>query len=517
MTQTVVMSGRARWWGLAAMVVALLVVGIDTMVLNVALPTLATQLGATTTQLQWLTDAYTLAFAGLLLPAGLLGDRFGRKRLLVGALLLFGVASVLAAMSGTATELIWTRAAMGVGAAAIMPLTMSVLPAMFEPAQRTRAVAILTASVAVGLPLGPLLGGWLLQHFWWGSVFLINVPVVALAVVGAVLFVPESANPSTPRLDLAGTVLSVLAITGVVYGIIEVPDRSWGDVTVLVSLGTGLAATVAFVIWERRAEVPLVDLALFRNRRFTTATAAATGVSFVMFGAFFLLPLYLQSVTGTNSLGTGVRLLPMVGGLLIGGLASEKLATRFGVRTVITTGLGLLGAGMLLMALVTVHTGYGQVAIALSVTGLALGLALAPAMDTVLGELPEHKSGVGTALATTSRQVGAALSIAILGSLLNSVYRGQLDTLPAGIPQHAADAARENVGAAVTVAGRLGGTPGDALATAAREAFVTGMSTVMWVCVGFSALVAIGAYAFLPRKAAARIPPRVDRSETMVV
>jgi EmrB/QacA subfamily drug resistance transporter len=499
------------------MVVALLVVGIDTMVLNVALPTLATRLGATTTQLQWLTDAYTLALAGLLLPAGLLGDRFGRKRLLVGALALFGVASVLAAASGTAAELIWTRAAMGVGAATIMPLTMSVLPAMFEPAQRTRAVAILTASVAVGLPLGPLLGGWLLQHFWWGSVFLINVPVVALAVAGTVLFVPESANPSAPRLDLTGSVLSVLAITGVVYGIIEVPDRGWGDAAVLVSLGAGIAAGVAFLVWERRAEVPLVDLDLFRNRRFTAATGAATGVSFVMFGAFFMLPLYLQSVTGTDSLGTGVRLLPMVGGLLVGGLASEKLARRFGVRAVITTGLGLLGAGMLLMALVTVHTGDAQVATALGITGLALGLALAPAMDTVLGELPEHKSGVGTALATTSRQVGAALSVAILGSLLNSVYRGRLDDLPAGIPQQTADAARENVGAAVTVAGKLGGAPGDALAGAAREAFVAGMSTVMWVCVGLSVLIALGAFAFLPRKDQAQTSSEVAQSETMVV
>jgi EmrB/QacA subfamily drug resistance transporter len=442
------------------MVAALLVVGLDTMVLNVALPTLARDLHAGTTDLQWLTDSYTLTFAGLLLPAGLLGDRFGRKRFLIGAIVLFGAASVLAAYSATIGELIWTRAVMGIGAAAIMPLTLSVLPTMFDKQERTKAVAMLTASVAVGLPLGPLLGGWMLQHFWWGSVFLINVPVAVVAILGVALLVPESADPAAPRLDLTGTVLSVLSIVGLVYGIIQVPADGWGDPVVLVSLVTGVVALAAFLAWERKVPNPLVDLNLFRNKRFTWATGAATGVSFVMFGAFFLLPLYFQNVTGTDAMGTGLRLLPLVGGLLLGGLASEKVATRFGVRSVVTAGLLLLGAGLLILATIEVGTGFGVVAIALGVAGLGLGTALAPAMDTVLGELPEAAAGVGSALATTARQVGAALSIAILGSLFNSVQRSHL------------------------------GDP--------RDAFVAGMSVVMWVCVAISVLVAAAFAVFMP-------------------
>jgi MFS family permease len=475
------------------MVAAMLVVGLDTMVLNVALPTLATQLHAGTTELQWLTDSYTLAFAGLLLPAGLLGDRFGRKRLLIGAIALFGAASVFAAYSGSTGELIWTRAVMGVGAAAIMPLTLSVLPAMFGKEERTKAVAMLTASVAVGLPLGPLLGGWLLQHFWWGSVFLINVPVAVIAIAGVALLVPESADPSAPRLDLIGTVLSVLAIVGLVYGIIQLPADGWGDPVVLTSLAAGVIALAAFLAWERktaalsgipapgraghagrashaRPSSPLVDLNLFRNKRFTWSVGAATGVSFVMFGAFFLLPLYFQNVTGTDSMGTGLRLLPLIGGLLVGGLASEKVATRFGVRAVVTAGLLLLGAGLLVLATVHTGTGYGPVAAALGVAGLGLGTALAPAMDTVLGELPETKTGVGSALASTCRQVGAALSVAILGSVFNTVQRAHLPGPP-------------------------------------REAFVAGMSVVMWVCVAISVLVAVAFAVFMPGRRAATEEP----------
>jgi EmrB/QacA subfamily drug resistance transporter len=451
-----------RWWGLVAMVIALLVVGLDTMVLNVALPTLAERLDAGTTQLQWVTDAYTLALAGLLLPAGVLGDRFGRKRMILGALVVFGVASVLASQAGDATELIWARAAMGAGAAVLLPLTLSILPAMFAEAERARAVAVLTASVAVGLPLGPLVGGWMLAHFWWGSVFLLNVPVVGLALVGVALLVPESRDPAAPRLDLPGAVLSGLGICGLVYGIIQVPADGWTDPVVLLSLAAGLAALVAFLAWQRRAALPLVDLGMFANRRFAWATGAATAVSFVLFGTFFVLPLYLQNVTGTNAQGTGLRLLPIVGGLLVGGLASERLVGRFGVRTVITAGLGLLGAGLLLLALVEVGTGYGLVATALAVAGAGLGTSMSAAMDTVLGELPANRTGVGSALASTCRQVGCARSVAILGSLLTSVSRHH------------------------------GGDP--------RVAFVAGMSVVMWVCVAVTVLMAAAVATFLPAK-----------------
>src|SRR5579859_1632336 len=312
--------GSGRWWALGALVMSALVLGLDMTILVTALPTLSRQLGATTSQLQWMSDAYTLALAGLLLPAGFLADRYGRRRLLLGGLLLFGLASVVASRMTSADGLIWMRALMGVGAAVILPLTLSILPTVFSEQERPRAVALAGAGAFLGLPLGPLVAGWLLTHFAWGSVFLINAPVVALAMVGAWLFIPESQDRQARPLDWLGVLLEVAGVTAIVYGIIEEPARGWGDALVLVTLLGGLALLAAFVAWELRNRSPLIDLRLFRNRSFAWATLAFVVVGFGLTGLLFILAPYLQVVEGADAQATGIRLLPMIGSLMVGAL-----------------------------------------------------------------------------------------------------------------------------------------------------------------------------------------------------
>jgi EmrB/QacA subfamily drug resistance transporter len=472
-----------RWWALAALVASMLVLGFDMTILNVALPTMAGQLDASTGEQQWMADAYVIVFAALMLPAGLLGDRFGRRRMLITGLGIFLVGSLVGTLVDSVELVVVARAVMGIGGALVMPLAMAVLPALFAPGERTKAVGMVSAAAALGAPLGPILGGWLLDHFWWGSIFLVNVPMVAIGITACVFLLPETTDPSSPKVDIASTALTAAGLGTLIYAIIEAPVRGWGDPLVLGMLAGAAVLISALVLRERRVPRPMLDMSLLRNRGFLLNTLAATLVMFVLSGLMFVLPQYLQAVLGHDAFGTGVRLLPMMGGLLVAARGAEPVVRRFGPRAVISCGLVVLAFAAILGSRTTVDSGYGFTALWLTVAGLGFGFAVVPSMDSALGALPVERAGSGTGLLMTVRQVGSAIGIALLGSLLAGVYADRLDTgkLPAG----AADTAGDSVVAAHSVADRLGVF---GLIDSANEAYVDGMATVLLVS-GIAALV----------------------------
>src|SRR4051794_18363103 len=318
-------TSKSRWYALAALALSTLAIGLDTTILSVALPTLSRDLHASTGDLQWFTNAYLLVLAAALLPAGMLGDRFGRKKLLLGALFVFGAASAACAWAGSTGELIAARTVLGLGAAVLMPLSGAVLTVLFDDKDRSRALSIWLTASALGIPLGPLLGGWLLDNFWWGSVFLINVPLVGVALLAVALWVPESHGDRTRRFDLLGVLLSAAGLVALTYGIIEAGDRGWGDARSLLTMIGGAVLLGAFVVWQRRSRQPLVDLGLFRSRAFTGGAVLATVASFAMLGLLFALPQYFSAVGGQDAFGSGLRLLPVIGGLLLGARTAEKV------------------------------------------------------------------------------------------------------------------------------------------------------------------------------------------------
>ncbi|MCT7350714.1 MFS transporter [Streptomyces lavendulocolor] len=482
-----------RWWALAALGVGVLTLGFDITIMNVALPTIATELSVGTDALQWMVNAYVLVLAGLMLACGALGDRYGRKRLIQIGLLVFALASALAAWADSAGVVIAARALMGVGGAILLPIAFAVLAVLFAPHERGRAVSVLVMGLGVGIPLGPIIGGYLLQHYWWGSIFLINVPVVAIAMVAIALLLPESRDPAPPRPDVPGGLLSTAGLVALVYGLIEAPGRGWGEPLVLGTLAVGLVLLALFVRWELRTPQPMIDLRLFRRAQFLWGSLAGVLVTFGMLGLLFVVPQYLQLVQGYDALGTGLRLLPLIGGLVVGAPAGEKLAARTGYRLPVTVGLLVLAGGLAVGAATDVDTGYGFVAGWLAVVGLGIGMALSPAMEAVLGALPPERSGSGTAITMTLRQAGGALGVAVLGSLLAQGYTDKLAT-PSQLPVPAADAARDSVAGALAVAERLN-LP--ALADSAKDAYVHGMTLVLLATAAIALLSAALTAAFL--------------------
>src|SRR4051794_1015470 len=463
-----------RWWVLGALILSVILVGLDSTILNVALPTLAADLGASTAQLQWIVDAFVLVLAGLLLPAGAVADRFGRRPVLVGGIAVFTLGSLAAAYSGTATWLIVARAVMGVGAAVIMTVPLAVLPSLFAADERPKAVATITVALGLGLPLGPIVGGWLLEHLWWGSVFLINVPLGVAAAVGVALLLPDTREPSPAPVDVLGAVLSTAGLVAVVYAVVEAPGQGWTSASVLSAGGAGVVLLAAFVLWERRTAAPMVDLSLLSRPRFTWGTVSATVAMFAMLGLLFVVPLYLQSVRGFDPLGTGLRLLPVILGLVVGAKVGERLTVRLGSRIPVVSGLLAIAAALVWGSTLEVGTAYGVMSGWLAVTGVGLGLTITPAMDAVLGEVPPEHSGSGTALTMALRQVGGALGVAVLGSLASAAYTGRLDV--SGLPGPAASAVEDSVAGGMAVARALGSR---ALADDVTGAYVHAMTVVL--------------------------------------
>ncbi len=494
--------GSRRWWALGALALALLVVGLDGTVLSIALPTLSTELHATTSQLQWFVDAYLLVLAASLLPAGLLGDRFGRKKLLLAALAVFGVASLACAYASSSGMLIGARVVLGLSAAFLMPLSMAVLPVLFSPEERPRALGIWVTATAASFPIGPIVGGWLLDNFWWGSVFLINLPVVALGLIAVAVLVPESRNPRAARLDVVGALTSSLGLAGLTYGFIEAGEKGWGDGRALGALAAGAVVLAAFAAWQRRGTrrpdgQPLVDLRLFRSASFTWGTILATLMNFALFGLLFTLPQYFQAVQGEDALGVGLRLLPLIGGLVIGARVGGRMAPRAGAKLTVAVGFALTSAGLALGAATGAGSGYGFVATWITVIGLGAGFAMPTALDAAIGALTAERAGVGSGLIQAVRQVGGAIGVAVLGTVLNSAYRGRLDLT--GLPAQAAGAARESVATGVAVARELGSQP---LLGVVRNAFVHGMDVMFGVCAALAVVATLLALTLLPSRSA---------------
>ncbi|WP_307853486.1 MFS transporter [Kitasatospora sp. RG8] len=475
-----------RWLALVAVALSVLVISFDMTILNVALPTLASQLQATTGQQQWIVDSYTVVFAAAMLPAGLIGDRFGRRRTLTVGLALFGLASAVGMLADSPGTLIAARAAMGLAGALVMPMSMAVIPGLFPSGEQRRATALLAAALAAGAPLGPLIGGFLLQHFWWGAVFVINIPLTAIGIVACVLLLPETRNPAAPAIDLPATVLGAGGLAALTFGIIEGPDRGWADPLVLGMIVGSLVALTALVLRSRRQRDPMLDLALLADPTFGWSAVAATLVSLVLFGAFFVLPLYFQSVLGADAFGTGLRLMPMMLGLMVAAKLSDRLVTRIGARAVITVGLAVLAAALLLGSRTEASDGYGLAAAWLTLLGLGMGLSLITAQASALLTLPPARAGVGAGLIQTLRQVGGAIGVAVFGSLLAGSYRGALDTTALS-----ADAAHK-AGQSVVAADAVAAATGDgALAASAHAAYVHGMTVVLLVAGGIAVLSAV--------------------------
>jgi EmrB/QacA subfamily drug resistance transporter len=507
---------QQRWWALGVLCLSLVVLAMDNTILNVALPTLAQDLGATGSQLQWMVDAYLLVFAGLLLTMGARGDRFGRKLALDAGLLVFVAASAASAFAGSAEVLIAARAAMGIGAALIMPATLSIITNIFPPTERGRAIGVWAGMAALGVVMGPVVGGWLLEHFWWGSVFLINLPVVALALLAGWPLVPNSRDPSATPLDPTGAALSVAALVTLVYGIIQAPEDGWTDPVVLGAFGVAAVLAVAFIWWERRIQHPMLPMGFFRDPRFSAASGAIAMAFFALFGSVFLLTQHLQFVLGYTPLQAGVRILP-VAALAVAAPLAARLTEGIGAKLVVAAGLLVVAGALWVLSTVQLGDGYGRVAAALALLGIGMGLVVAPATESIMGSVPLAKAGVGSAMNDTTRQVGGALGVAVLGSILAASYGAAIQPTLRGAPPQVAQTAGDSIGAAATIAAQLG-PQGRGLLEAARSAFIQGMGDALQVGAGVAALAALPVLLFLPARATGTMnEPRPGRRRDPVI
>jgi EmrB/QacA subfamily drug resistance transporter len=464
---------------LAAMCLALVMVVAGVSMLATALPNLAADLGASQSSQQWIVDAYALTLAALLLPAGALGDRFGRRGALIAGILLFGVASALAATAGSPSTLIGFRAVMGVGAALLMPGTLSTITSVFPPEERARAVGIWAGFAGAGGTLGIVFSGALLEEFYWGSIFLVGAALAAIALVAVILVVPSTKSTEHVALDPAGAVLSALGIGLLVLGIIEGPDRGWSDPVTLVGLIGGVFFITAFLLAELRSKAPMLDPRLFAHRGFATGSASLFLQFFAMFGFFFVSLQFLQLVLGYSTLTAAAALMPMALIMLPISAVSGTLSEKYGHKLIGGAGLVVSAAGFGLFATLGPDSGYLSFLVATLVIGAGAALAMTPATNAIVASLPRAKQGVASAVNDTSRELGAAFGIAVLGSAFNTGYRGEIDGHLGGLPSGVADQVREAPAIAVQVAKNLPG--GSALADAARDAFTVGMRYSVFV------------------------------------
>ena len=487
-----------RWKTLGVLSLSLVIIGLDNTILNVALPTLQDEFDASASKLQWMVDSYLLVFAGLLLVFGTLGDRFGRKLALQAGVSIFGLASLGALVADSANEVIAVRAAMGVGAALIMPATLSIIANVFTGAERGKAIAIWAALAAVGIGLGPLTGGLLLEWFDWSSVFLVNVPFAAAALLLGIRYVPESRDPRPGSFDLLGAVLSTAGFTVLVYAIIEAPERGWTSVLVLGAIAASVALLGAFLWWERRIEEPMLDLGFFRSARFSVGTAAVSVAFFALLGAIFAMTQYLQFAHGYSAIEAGALMSPIALGLMMGAGSSSRAVHRLGISRVVAAGLS--GLAILLAFTVLFEPDTGGLVLAAWFFGLALamGWVMAPATDAVVGAVPKAKTGIASATNTVARMVSGALGVAVVGSLVSSLYSNEVDSSLAGLPAEAQTRAEDSVGAASAIAAQLPADVATRLVATAADAFTQAMGIGLLVAAALAAATAVVVARFLP-------------------
>jgi EmrB/QacA subfamily drug resistance transporter len=500
---------RRRWGILAILCLSVFLIVLDNTIINVALPTLNQELGATTSQLQWIVDAYTLVFAGLLLAAGSLGDRLGRKGALQIGLVLFGVFSGIGAFSDTPGQLITFRGLMGIGAALIFPATLAILVNVFrDPRERAKAIAIWSATSGLSVALGPVTGGWLLEHFWWGSVLFVNIPIVAVSVVLVGLFVPSSRDPHVLRFDPAGMVLSIAGVTALVWAIIEGPHHGWTSSSSFAGFGAGILLLAAFILWEQRNDHPMLDVGVFTRPRFTAGSVSITIAFFGLFGFIFLVTQYFQFVRGYSPLSAGVHTVPFAVFTAIAAPNSARLVNWVGTKVVVTGGLVSMAIGLAIAGSLPVDVPYWAIVISMGFISSGLGLVMAPATEAIMGSLPAEKAGVGSAVNDTTREFGGTLGVAILGSLFSSAYGSKLVDLLQGtpLPAEALEASKESVGAAFQITNQVtaqsGPEAGQAMKDAVDAAFMDGYQLASWVAAGLLVAGAVLAYLFLPARAA---------------
>jgi EmrB/QacA subfamily drug resistance transporter len=484
---------------------AALIINLDNTILNVALPTLVRSLHATSSQLQWIVDSYAMVFAGLLLVGGSLADRLGRRRFFLCGLTIFAAGSCGAALSGSVDLLIAFRAVMGAGAALTIPSSLSIVNDVFrDPKERAQAIGAWGGTIGLGIAIGPIAGGLLLARFWWGSIFLVNVPIVIAAFVGAALLVPDSKNPSAARPDPGGAALSILGLGALLWAIIEGPTRGWSSPSVLVAGGMSVITIGSFVVWESRSNHPMLKLSFFRDRRFSiAATAELLGV-FGLMGALFLQTQFLQFDLGYSPLQAGIRILPTAATLVVAALLSPLIARRIGVKRTVATALVFIAGGLWQISTTSsILTTYGDVLPGLLLIGIGAGLLLPTATNSVVGAVPQGDSGMGSAINAVALQTGGALGVAVIGSVAATRYKDHMSAALTGrhLPETVSNTIMGSIGGALGVARGAGGDLGRALATSARTAFMSGLEVSFIV----GSAVAIGGvlivFALLPTEA----------------
>ena len=493
-----------RWKVLIVLCVAVFAINVDTTIVNVALPSLSKELGSSTSGLQWVVDAYNLAFAAFVLAAGSLSDRFGRKGALMCGLVIFGAATTAGAFGTTTGQLIMARVAMGIGAAIIFPNTLSILTNVFhDRAERAKAIGIWGATTGIAVAFGPIIGGWLLEHFWWGSIFLAMAPIAAVALVLVAIIVPPSRDPSAPRLDIPGLVLSTVAMGLLIYTIIEAPDWGWGSAGTAAGFAGAAVALVAFILWERRVAEPMLDVELFKNLRFSAGSGAISVAFFALFGFIFLITTYFQLMHGYTPFSTGVRLLPVAFGMGLASGLGPSLAVKVGNKLVVGAGLGLLAGFLVWLSTASAATSYLETVGQMLMGSIAIGLATAPATEAIMGVIPKAKAGVGAAVNDANRLFGGTLGVAIIGSVFVSIYVHAITTSRAAavIPSSLLAQSKTSVSAALIGSHRLAASNPSAAGlwiAATRHAFFDGFKVSCLVAAGVALVGALFVFAFLP-------------------
>jgi EmrB/QacA subfamily drug resistance transporter len=491
---------QRRWWTLAVLCLSLLIVFIGNSSLNVTIPTLSRELGATESQLQWVIAIYSLVFAGLLFSTGAIGDRFGRKGVLQIGLVLFLAACGAASIATSMPQLIACRAVMGVGAALIMPATLSILVNVFPPDERTKAIAIWAGVTGAAGAIGPVASGWLLNHYWFGSVFLVNVPFIVLALVTGWFLVPKSKDPEQGRLDPVGAVLSIIGVVAIVYGLIEAPEHGWASTSTLLSFAVGVVVLAGFVVWELHHDEPMLDIRYFKNGAFSTGTSGMILVFMAMYGVMFLITQYFQLILDYTPLDAALRLLPMAPIMIIVAPLTPRLSDRFGANRTVAFGLGLVGVGLLMFRPLSATTPYLYILVAVVPLVSGMALAMSPMTAAIMSAVPPRRAGAGSAMNDASRELGAALGVAVMGSIAASHYASSVDQLTTTLAPAAQDAARSSLAGALQVAAQQPASIGEALTHGAQSAFIDGVHVAVTVGAVLSWIAAALVIRYLPKR-----------------